>query len=138
MYDSNYENDYRVIARRKAGCRKFDPETMLIEVYYRGPEGDVEEQLPAVYALCPTCKGKGKHVNPAIDAGGVTFEYPEDAQDYMAGVYDVRCFDCAGNRVIGVLDRDAIDSETLARIDAAEREREECEALARAERSMGA
>lgn len=59
----------------------------------------------AAFAICPTCEGKGSHVNRAIDGNGITGEEmaelgPDFFEDYMSGVYDVRCEECGGNRVV--------------------------------------
>lgn len=73
-------------------------------------EGDlVELVLPTKFELCPRCKGKGSHVNPAVDGSGLTQEDfdeggPEFRDDYMAGVYDVACHECRGKRVVAVPD----------------------------------
>ena len=52
--------------------------------------------------ICPICEGDGSHVNPAIDAQGLTAEDfeeggPEFQEDYMSGAYDVRCKTCKGS-----------------------------------------
>ena len=60
------------------------------------------------FQLCPTCGGKGTHVNPSIDCGGITIEEfrrdPEFFEDYMNGTYDIQCTECHGERVIQVLE----------------------------------
>lgn len=57
------------------------------------------------YAVCPRCRGEGSHVNPSVDGHGITAEEmdelgPEFLDDYMGGVYDVRCEQCHGDRVV--------------------------------------
>lgn len=69
-------------------------------------------QFPAVFVVCHTCEGKGKTVNPSIDGNGITAaemaELGDDfREDYMAGVYDVQCRTCKGERVVAQLDRAA-------------------------------
>jgi hypothetical protein len=63
---------------------------------------EVVLELPAVYAVCPRCEGKGSIVNPNI--GVVTGEQFEEDPDfreaYFAGVYDITCPRCAGQRVV--------------------------------------
>lgn len=59
------------------------------------------------WVLCPTCRGRGRHVNPSIDAGGITESEmeelgPEFLSDYRAGVYDIPCNGCNGLRVVPV------------------------------------
>jgi len=69
------------------------------------PEGhDGCFDVPTRFEVCGTCEGRGKHVDPAIDAGGLT---PEDfdadpgfADAYFAGRYDIACVECDGLRVV--------------------------------------
>lgn len=72
--------------------------------------------VPAVFSVCPLCGGKGSHVNPSIDAGGITSddEFWGDDEDpmtgescYMRGDYDVECYECHGKRVVPVPDERA-------------------------------
>lgn len=68
-------------------------------------------RLKAKYEVCPTCRGKGTHVNRNIDGNGITqeemYELGDDFfEDYMAGVYDVICEECNGKRVVLVPDED--------------------------------
>ena len=53
------------------------------------------------WVICTLCHGDGKHVNPAIDAGGLTREDFEDdpdfADSYIRGDYDVTCARCGGS-----------------------------------------
>jgi hypothetical protein len=75
----------------------------------------IERELPTHWEICPVCQGEGKHVNPAIDAGGIsgeTFaEDPEFAEDYMSGVYDVVCNHCNGRTTVRAVDWDAMSEE---------------------------
>ena len=61
-------------------------------------------EVPMEWGVCPTCQGEGKHVNPSIDAHGLSAEDfaedPEFAEDYMRGTYDVPCHECQGQRVV--------------------------------------
>lgn len=69
-------------------------------------------ELPKKKIVCPTCNGKGTHVNPSIDAHGLSREDfdedPDFARDYMSGVYDVSCYECRGNNVVDALDEGAL------------------------------
>lgn len=78
--------------------------------------------LRACYEVCGTCDGRGSHVNPDIDAGGISgddpfweddrdddWDYCDDDDDghrqtsrYMRGDYDVSCYECHGKRVVPV------------------------------------
>jgi len=58
------------------------------------------------YVACPTCRGSGTHVNPAVDGNGLTAEDIDELggddfmEDYLGGVYDVICDECRGLRVV--------------------------------------
>ena len=96
----NYYHDRRVTARA--------PETVLYT-----EEGEIE--LPTKYEVCDLCHGEGKHVNPAIDCGGLSREDfdedPDFAENYMSGMYDVPCNQCHGRTTVKVVDRDALSPE---------------------------
>lgn len=82
-------------------------------------EVDESEDIPeflkvrAKYEVCPTCRGKGSHVNRAIDGNGLTREdfdeNPGFFEDYMSGVYDVPCEECNGLRVVLVADQEYME-----------------------------
>jgi predicted methyltransferase len=108
-------------------------------------DDDGEEESVTValkYEVCPTCEGRGKHVNPSIDCNGLTAEDfaedPDFREEYMSGRYDVACYECKGKRVVLDLDRDNVDSAVLARINMMLKEREDDERERAAERRMGA
>ena len=108
-------------------------------------DDDGEEESVTValkYEVCPTCEGKGKHVNPSIDCDGLTAEDfaedPDFREEYMSGRYDVTCYGCKGKRVVLELDRDNIAAELLARIDSMVEDRAHYERESAAERRMGA
>jgi len=66
--------------------------------------------LPAHRVVCPRCDGEGKHVNPAIDGNGLSAEDLADdgfREDYFSGVFDVRCEECNGERVVMEIDEEA-------------------------------
>lgn len=61
------------------------------------------------YHVCTTCQGRGTHVSPSIDSGGITAsewaEWSHEDQDYyMSGAYDVTCSQCHGKRVMQTLE----------------------------------
>ena len=71
---------------------------------------------PTRMIVCPTCRGRGRHVNPSIDSHGITSE--DDAwqdegfwSDYYSGAYDVACHECDGKNVVEEPDEDAITAE---------------------------
>lgn len=73
-----------------------------------GEEIEEEIEVSFSWVICPTCKGSGKHVNPSIDAHGISQEEfdmdPTFAEDYANGFYDVTCYGCKGRRVIAMPD----------------------------------
>ena len=71
--------------------------------------GEEEVELPSKFVVCFRCNGKGTHVNPAVDGNGLSQEDfdeagPDFREDYMAGVYDVSCYECKGQHVLEVPD----------------------------------
>lgn len=78
---------------------------------------DICEKLPVKWAVCPVCDGNGTHVNPSIDANGITAEDfaddPDFAEDYMRGAYDQTCNHCNGRTTVPVTDEDACDPVLL-------------------------
>ncbi len=107
-------------------------------------EGElVELVLPATWVVCSRCSGKGTHVNPAVDGNGLTQEDfdeagPEFRDDYMAGVYDVPCYECNGARSILVPDRAKLTKEERVAWYEQVRELADMAAEEEAERRMGA
>lgn len=74
------------------------------------------------FEICPTCEGRGSHVNPSIDCGGISqSEWQEwdweDRDDYMSGRYDVVCYECKGKRVIETLDASGSSTKFKAYLD---------------------
>lgn len=71
--------------------------------------------FPCRWVECPTCDGRGHHVNPSIDAGGLTRsdfdEDPDFEEGYFGGRYDVTCYECRGRRVVPTVDVHALAPE---------------------------
>jgi hypothetical protein len=67
------------------------------------------------FIICTVCNGKGKHVNPSIDASGLTHEDfaedPDFAEDYMSGMYDVGCTKCHSGKMVRITDDHEQDYE---------------------------
>lgn len=101
--------------------RQFDPVGWLVEI-----------ELPWKWAVCPICNGNGKHVNPSIDAGGLTREDfdddPDFRDDYLAGAYDVPCNHCGGRTTVPAVDEAATDARLLALYREQERDRAQARA----------
>jgi len=108
LEDRNYYRDPRVRARDEDRWYvRFDERTMRAVVLVEGEDGVEEErQVRCSYAVCELCNGKGSHVNPSIDCGGLTREDfdedPDFAEGYFDGMYDVPCYMCNGRRVVPV------------------------------------
>jgi hypothetical protein len=86
-----------------------------------GYSPDRSNWIPVKYEKCETCDGKGKHVNPSIDAHGLSSddfaEDPQFAEDYFNGMYDVECRECEGRRVAIEVDRDRATPEQVKSIE---------------------
>lgn len=107
-----------------------------------GDPGETME-IPFRWAVCGVCDGRGKHVNPSIDCGGLTREDfdddPDFAEAYHGGRYDVTCGECRGRRVVPELDPHTEDERAAVRaLDAQARDDADYERACRMERAMGA
>ena len=141
----NYHGDSRVINARyqrefNTGC---DLRSMKFTFTQESDEGEETSYiLPLTMDVCPTCKGRGTHINPSVDAGG----YNDDGDDvdeygenlYLSGFYNVNCQTCHGRNVVPSIDRHAADRDALKVWDKKSEEEEEFEAMCRSERRMGA
>lgn len=90
--------------------------------------------------VCPNCEGTGRTTNPAIDGNGLPDECVQDQdfmEDYLSGVYDVRCVMCHGNNVIDEVIEDWGNPEFIQYTEDQEEERQ-YQAMCAAERAMGA
>jgi len=91
--------------------RTGDPAPTKLTVYDPDSGDDVEIEIPSKWDVCPVCDGKGTHVNPSIDAGGLSrdsMDDPEFMDDYMSGAYDQTCNYCQGRTTVRVPDEDAM------------------------------
>jgi hypothetical protein len=100
-------------------------------------------EIPFAWAVCGICQGRGRHVNPAIDAGGLSREDfdedPDFAEGYFSGRYDVTCSECNGRRVVPELTpRTEAERDAIRALDAQEEDDAAYERECRAERMMGA
>jgi hypothetical protein len=141
-YD-NYHSDHRVRAgERRRIFNAIDGRRMTATVTVH-PEADIDEdvEVPIRYDVCPTCDGRGSHVNPSVDCDGLTAEdFAEDpdlAEMYMDGVYDVTCYGCNGRNVVPVIDEDRCDPEIMALVNARLTDEAAYRREAEAERRMG-
>lgn len=101
-----------------------------------------EIELPTTKEVCPLCQGEGKHVNPSIDAHGLTgndfAEDPDFAEGYFSGTYDVSCNECHGLRVVDVANFERMAPEHRALYEQQQRSLAEMYSIEAAERRMGA
>lgn len=76
-------------------------------------------ELPMKFEVCSRCAGKGTHVNPSVDGHGITQSERENEwshdewEGYLSGAYDVTCDDCRGQRVMPVVDEEAVTRQKL-------------------------
>ena len=124
----------------------FDEKRMMIVVTEGSSEDDAEGEprepfeVPAVFDLCGTCDGKGTHVNPSIDAHGISREEfdedPDFRDDYFLGRFDVQCNECGGRRVVPVI-AESCPAELKAKAEKWEQEFYDYQRECEAERRMG-
>jgi hypothetical protein len=147
----NYDRDPRVANARAQG--KIDAGFNIQRMTFTFERDDGEGDEPTVYVLaakmevCPTCKGRGKHVNPSIDAGSISDDddfWCDDDDDnwggsrYQNGFYDVTCETCNGKNVVAAIDLKCSDKDALEVWYEMQDEDAECERIYRQERLMGA
>lgn len=95
----------------------FDQSRMIVEVtlYDHDTDEEFSAEFPVEFEVCHLCNGKGKHVNPSIDAHGISaYEFHEDpdfAQDYFSGMYDEPCYECRGQRVVPEICEKSLNDE---------------------------
>ena len=154
--NANYANDSRVrAAQRGAWYKSVDTNRMKAVVTLRwdddetGDECEENVEVPIKFEVCPTCRGKGTHVNPSIDCNGLTAEDfaedPDFAEDYFSGRYDQTCNGCGGQRVVPEICEDGVSGETRKLLDKVMKQLEDdrefeaqCHAERMAEIRMGA
>jgi len=121
-----------------------DPEADADKVAFFDEHQDTHGDLflPFMFKVCPVCTGRGRHVNPSIDAGGLTLEdFDEDPGfegDYFGGMYDVTCNLCRSKRVIPEPDFGVLPGWFKDLFDESIRDDQQYAAVCRAERAMGA
>jgi hypothetical protein len=105
------------------------------------PYGREDEAVlfPAKYEVCGRCQGKGVHDcwEGGMSQDEMAEQGPEFFEDYMSGMYDKRCDECKGERVVLVIDRRRANKEALAEYDQYQQDEQDYRALVEAERRMG-
>jgi hypothetical protein len=112
---------------------------MVADVLIIDEDGDeVEVEVPFVWTVCPTCDGRGKHVNPSVDAGGLSADDfaqdPDFRESYFSGGYDVACYGCKGRTTVPEIDTDRASADIVGAIHEAEMADAEYRAEVAAER----
>lgn len=105
--------------------------------------GDLAQiEIPSKFEVCDGCRGKGTHVNRAIDGNGLSREDfdqdPDFEESYFRGDYDVTCVDCGGKRVTLVADWTKMDAGTRKLYEEHLRDERSYRMEVEAERRMGA
>ncbi len=147
LEDASYAQDSRVRSRDRNRniVEDFDKLTITyVGIDFRGDEdgGGQDLTIPAKVCVCLTCNGRGKHVNPSIDAHGLSREDfeedPDFAEQYMSGVYDVTCYGCGGRNVVLEPDELRADPDDLKTLYGHQKEMAEMRSAYLAELRMGA
>lgn len=84
---------------------QLDEDNRETDEYEREADEDDDEDMPRristandPWIICPACHGDGTHVNPNIDAGGISAETfaedPDFAESYFSGAFDQACRVC--------------------------------------------
>ena len=130
LEERNYMMDSRTNA--KNAWENYDERSNTITLSLIGNDEEEEEKtlsLPARLELCDLCNGKGKVVDPSIDAGGISqddfYDDPDFEEEYFEGTYDVACPQCNGQRVVPAVDYDALRPEEKKEFDEYQREQRE-------------
>ncbi len=102
--------DRRDYASEMKWWKTLDRSKMTATLDYYDPDDDDVEILDATvevrFEVCPTCDGRGSHVNPSIDAHGLTaedfYEDPDFRDEYFGGAYDQPCNECGGASTVPI------------------------------------
>jgi len=142
MEEVNYFRDRRVRNAERYGNRDVDEQKMVIR-WEQDDEGEaVMHEFPARFEVCPTCEGRGTHVNPSIDASGYYADededyIPDDEEPAYPNAYVQTCGTCHGKRVVMEIDRRACELSILLAYDAHLDDLDECDADRLAELRAG-
>ena len=110
---------------------------------YDSFEEEYECKLPKKNIVCPDCDGTGSQMNPSIDHNGITqsemSELGDDFLDnYLSGYYHITCLGCDGNNVVPVVDTTNLSDYLKKELSSWMESEYEYQAIAHAERMMGA
>ena len=100
----------------------YEVDTARMKLIWDNEDEDEDGPLEVTfrYEVCSLCEGKGSHVNPAIDAHGITESEraewsPDEWEGYRSGVYNIPCNRCKGLRVVPVIDEDRNPPELVVK-----------------------
>lgn len=109
LQDLAYLRDERTQAISERWWGEVNGELVALRDEFRSEDRDEEietEWVHVRFVVCPLCGGKDKHVNPSIDAHGLTRddfdEDPDFAESYFRGDYDQPCNLCEGEKVVPI------------------------------------
>jgi hypothetical protein len=144
MDNYNYWNDSRTIAGM-VPKEKIEEIKGRKHIVWETEDDDgieVTHNIVCKWEVCGTCYGEGKHVNPSIDASGLTREdfdrEPGFEEAYMSGRYDQPCNECKGRTTVPVIDEHANSKELVAQYQQHRTDLYNDAAESAAERAMGA
>lgn len=107
MDEANFWNDQRTLeGMLPKRVKVLEDQGTQVRVVIDLGDVEVEAVVPLVFAVCAMCRGKGKVINPAIDASGLTSEDFERDPDLLAEVRSMKstvtcgCPACSGKRVV--------------------------------------
>jgi hypothetical protein len=111
---------------------RFDAKKMRFLFEYVGDSSDnpdifektIVVSVPAKIVVCDTCHGTGCSDPEAFSDGFTGSEFAEMcaedddfASNYFGGKYDVQCRQCAGEKVVPVVDYDNLTAEQIKWVD---------------------
>jgi hypothetical protein len=113
-YDFINENNMVATIRLERILETCDDEDEFLKLLEKSNIENLELEVPIMFYVCPICEGKGRYVNPDIDSNGLTYRDFEDyefRENYFSGMYDIKCNECDGKRVVPEIDYDLLDED---------------------------
>lgn len=104
------------------GDRRFPAtfdEAKHVFVFFEEEDEQEPVEVRAKFEVCDICDGRGEHVNPGVDAHGISAEEferdwsPEEREGYFRGDHNVPCARCKGLRVTPVPDLGSVVDEPI-------------------------
>ncbi|NBT47492.1 MAG: hypothetical protein EBT07_06675 [Actinobacteria bacterium] len=142
-----YKGSRGTVLHRNGG-KVMEVEITFFSFDAAGNDVEVKHKLPAVHEVCQRCEGHGTILNPSIGEHCYTAEefereFDEDEREAYftrGGMYDIACPCCKGNRVVKVVDTEALNAsqrKVYAKHLEHLREEERFERIQASERRMG-